>query len=349
MLFARVKDLTFPSCGHYLQIKGNLIMSTRRSLRLPITLGVVMIVLIVAIIVGWVLVNVFAALKEETSAPLYWTLLSVGSVSLVAVLVGVVMYLVLSITAINLNRRQSNFMDSVTHELKSPIASLKLYLQTLTLREVNDEERENFHRFMLDDVERLDNLINHLLDAARLEREAVDSEIEDVDIAELVAQCAQSVCLRYRVPNETISLKTEPCIVRGRHVDLDMIFRNLIDNAVKYAGSPPRVEVSLNPKSDEEIVVTVADNGQGIPLQMRRKIFGRFVRLGFELEREKPGTGLGLYIVRTLVSRLRGRIRVRDPDDGPGTVFEVQLPGTSPKKKEAKSDPPRPIQQAEVA
>ncbi len=323
-------------------------MSTRRSLRLPITLGVVMIVLIVAIIVGWVLVNVFAAMQQKTSAPLYWTLLSVGSVSLVAVLVGVVMYLVLSITAINLNRRQSNFMDSVTHELKSPIASLKLYLQTLTLREVSDEEREDFHRFMLDDVERLDSLINHLLDAARLEREAVDSEIEDVDVAELLAQCAQSVCLRYRVPDETISLRTEPCIVRGRHVDLDMIFRNLIDNAVKYAGSPPSVEVSLRPKSDEEIVVTVADNGQGIPLKMRRKIFGRFVRLGFELEREKPGTGLGLYIVRTLVGRLRGRIRVRDPDDGSGTVFEVQLPGKG-LKQEAESDTPRPVQKAEVA
>ena len=78
-----------------------------------------------------------------------------------------------------------------------------------------------------------------------------------------------------------------------------------------------------------QVLVQVSDNGRGIPHNLRRKIFGRFVRLGLELEREKPGTGLGLYIVRTLVRRLKGRIRVRDPNNGPGTLFEVQLPGSN--------------------
>ncbi len=301
-------------------------MSTR--LRWPITLAVVMIVLLVALIVGWVLLAVFG----DTIRALYWTLLSVGTVFLVAVLVGVVAYLVISIKTINLNQRQSNFMDSVTHELKSPIASLKLYLQTLNRRQVTEEEGENFRRFMLEDVERLDHLINHLLDAARLDREAVDSEIEDVELAELLRRCAQSVCLRYRVPPEDVALDLHPCHVRARPVDLDMIFRNLIDNAVKYAGNPPRIEVAVKAKAktkgDGQILIRIADNGSGIPLPLRRKIFGRFVRLGFELERDKPGTGLGLYIVRTLVHRLRGRVRVHDNEKGSGTVFEVQLPGT---------------------
>ena len=116
-------------------------MFERRSLKLPIALGVSMIVMLVALIVGWVLLTVFGALRESDRAPLYWTLLSVGSSVLAAVLVGVVMYLTLSIKAINLNRRQSNFIDSVTHELKSPIASLKLYLQTLSLRQIDEAER----------------------------------------------------------------------------------------------------------------------------------------------------------------------------------------------------------------
>ena len=93
-------------------------------------------------------------------------------------------------------------------------------------------------------------------------------------------------------------------------MDLEIIFRNLIDNAVKYAGQPPKVEVPLRPadrRRPGRVIVQVADNGRGIPHHLRRKIFGRFVRLGLELEREKPGTGLGLYIVRTLVRRLRGR------------------------------------------
>ena len=302
-------------------------MSTRRPLGLPITLGVVMIVLLVAIIVGWVLLTAIGANQEDGSAPLYLTLLTVGTVILVAVLVGVVMYLVLSIRAINLNRQQSNFMDSVTHELKSPIASLKLYLQTLSRGDVSDGDRADFHNFMLEDVERLDSLINHLLDAARLERGSEDGEVEDIDVAELLHQCAASVSLRYRFDAATIQLQTQPCVVRGRHVDLDMIFRNLIDNAVKYAGNPPLISVSLEPTSEEQVVIRIADNGRGIPRKLRRKIFGRFVRLGSELERKKHGTGLGLYIVRTLVHRLRGHVRVNDVEDGSGTVFEVHLPG----------------------
>ena len=138
------------------------------------------------------------------------------------------------------------------------------------------------------------------------------------------------MCLRYRVPagdGPASTCSRAPC--RARRVDLDIIFRNLIDNAVKYAGSEPQVEVRLRPAPMAGAVVRIADNGRGIPHNLRRQIFGRFERLGLELEREKPGTGLGLYIARNLVRRLRGRIRVRDPRQGPGTVFEVQLPGVA--------------------
>ena len=131
------------------------------------------------------------------------------------------------------------------------------------------------------------------------------------------------------MPAETVHLALQPCLVCARRVDLDIVFRNLIDNAVKYAASEPRVEVTLRRTPDGRAVVRIADNGRGIPHGLRRKIFGRFERLGSELEREKPGTGLGLYLVRNHVRRLRGRVRVRDPERGPGTVFEVQLPAAS--------------------
>jgi len=302
-------------------------MSPRRSLSLPIALGVVMIALLVVLTVGWVLLAVFGALANARFAGLYWVVLSVGTTFIVLLVVGVSMYLGLSVKAINLNRRQSNFIDSVTHELKSPIASMKLYLQTLNRRQVSQCEQASFYRFMLEDVERLDHLINQMLDAGRLESHRVDGEAEDVRLAELLHECADSVCLRYRVPPDTVFLDVEPCFMRVRRMDLDMIFRNLIDNAVKYAGSDPRVEVSVRLDPDRRIVTRIADNGRGIPHKLRRKVFGRFVRLGMELEREKSGTGLGLYIVRTLVRRLRGRVRVHDRTEGPGTVFEVQLPG----------------------
>ncbi len=171
-------------------------------------------------------------------------MLTVGTVFLVFVLVGVVLYLRLSVETINLNRRQSNFIDSVTHELKSPLASLKLYLQTLERCRVSPEEQKSFVRFMLDDVERLDTLINHLLDAARLDHRVVDNDVENVDVSEVLVECVEAVCLRYRVPVDVVRLDTEPLIVRARAVDLDLVFRNLIDNAVKYASDQPQVEVT---------------------------------------------------------------------------------------------------------
>jgi two-component system, OmpR family, phosphate regulon sensor histidine kinase PhoR len=301
-------------------------MFERRSLKLPITLGVLMILSVVALTVGWVLLSTFAAVANSSWAPLYWTLLTVGTVFLVFVLVGVVLYLRLSVETINLNRRQSNFIDSVTHELKSPLASLKLYLQTLERCRVSPQEQGGFVRFMLDDVERLDTLINHLLDAARLDHRVDVDDVEQVDIAAVLSTCVKAVCLRYRMPDSVVQLQAEPLFVRARTVDLDLVFRNLIDNAVKYASDQPSVEVTARRSGQDQAVVRISDNGKGIPQDLRRKIFGRFYRVGMELERQSPGLGLGLYIVRTLVRRLKGTIRVRDREGGPGTTFEVTLP-----------------------
>jgi signal transduction histidine kinase len=306
-------------------------MFERRSLRLPITLGVVMIVLVVVLIVGWVFLSIFGAWSDPGGAGLYWALLSVGATLLAFVLVGVVLYLTLTIKAINLSRRQSNFIDSVTHELKSPIASLKLYLQTLNRRHLSPVEQEGFYRSMLEDVERLDALINHLLDAARLEKDRTPAEVVDVELSTVIRSTAEGVCLQNQTPPEVVHLDLAPCIVAAAPVDLELIFRNLIDNAVKYASDDdPRVEVSLRMGQEGKAVVRISDNGRGIPLQYRSKLFGRFIRLGSELEREKPGTGLGLYIVRTLVTRLGGKVRIRDRERGSGTTFEVQLPGRAP-------------------
>ncbi len=305
-------------------------MLERRSLKAPITLGVVMIVLVVALAVGWVIVNVIALTVNQANAPIHYVLLTVGSIGLAVVLAGVIAYLTLSVKAINLNRRQSNFIDSVTHELKSPIASLKLYLQTLARRPVDSQQREDFHRFMLEDVERLDQLINHLLDAARIERDSKPAEMESIRLDEVLQHGAVAAQVRYSVPNETVEIRSGPILIRSRAIELDILFRNLIDNAVKYGGSPPSVLITTTLGKDNRVAVRVADNGPGIPPNLRRKIFGRFVRLGSELERSKPGTGLGLYLVRTVTRSLGGTIQINDQGQQEGTVFTVTLPGVLP-------------------
>jgi signal transduction histidine kinase len=302
-------------------------MFSRRSLSWPVTLGVIMILLLVALTVGWVIVTARSALEGEAPA-FYWTLLAVGTTFLVLLLAGVVIYLLLSIKSVQLTQRQSNFIDSVTHELKSPIASLKLYLQTLTRRKVPEEQAAEFHRAMLEDLERLDVLINHLLDAARIDREPEKTPLEDVDLPHLLDSIARTSCEQYRLPASTVELRLQPVVIKARSTDLEMIFRNLIDNALKYSGPQPKVEVELDAQ-DGRVTTRISDNGPGIPINLRRKIFGRFVRLGSELERKQAGTGLGLFIVRQLVRRMRGKITVRGRGNQRGTVFEVELPKRS--------------------
>ncbi|MCS7305822.1 MAG: HAMP domain-containing histidine kinase [Thermoguttaceae bacterium] len=305
-------------------------MAIRRLVNWPILLAVVMTTMLLVLAVGWVLLSVFGALANTRFSGLNWTLFGVGTAFLGLLVAGVIVYAILSIKAINLSQRQSNFIDSVTHELKSPIASMKLYLQTLCRRQVSPEEQNHFLQFMLEDIERLDHLVNQVLDAGRLEAERLDGELEELPLDEVMSQCIQQVANRYRCSPSLVDCQMEPCQVRARRSDLQMIFRNLLDNAFKYAGTPPDIRVSIHRHSARWAVVRVADNGPGIPLKDRRKIFGRFVRLGSELEREKPGTGLGLYIAKTAVRRLRGKIRVRDRRPPPGAVFEVFLPALPP-------------------
>ncbi len=284
-----------------------------------------MIPLLVALIIGWVLLAVAAS----QYAAYWWAVLALGTTFLVLVLVGVVLYLVISIKEISLSQRQSNFIDSVTHELKSPIASLKLYLQTLSKRNVTEAQQADFHRFMLEDLERLDTLISHLLEAARLPHQAPQGEEMDVELSGVLKQCVRAALQQYKLDEDRIQLDLAPAIVRCRPIDVEIVFRNLIDNAIKYSGPNPEVIVQSWTDGKGLVITHVIDNGPGIPVQWRRKIFGRFVRFGSELERSQTGTGLGLYIVKGLVKKMRGSVQVRSRLGRAGTTFEVELPGVA--------------------
>ncbi|HEX4129117.1 MAG TPA: HAMP domain-containing sensor histidine kinase [Pirellulales bacterium] len=297
----------------------------RTSLGWPITLAAVMIVLLVTLIIGWVLLAVAAS----QYANYWWAVLALGTTFLVLVLVGVVLYLWISIKEIGLNQRQSNFIDSVTHELKSPIASLKLYVQTLSRRNVTEAQAAEFRQFMLDDLARLDTLVNHLLEAAKLEHKPDDANIADIELSGVLRDVARTVAQRYELPEERIRLSLVPAMVRAQPMDVEIVFRNLVDNAIKYSGPAAEVAVDSWLDGHGRVITRVADNGPGIPAKLRRKIFGRFVRLGSELERSQTGTGLGLYIVKGLVRRMHGRVVVRSRLTRLGTIFEVELPCTT--------------------
>ncbi len=144
-----------------------------------------------------------------------------------------------------------------------------------------------------------------------------------------MTRCARLICQRYGLPENTVELRLQPAHVRARVADLEIVFRNLLDNAIKYSGDHPHVEVDAGSNGNGRVIAHIGDNGPGVPPKLRRKIFGRFVRLGSELERKTAGTGLGLYLVRTLVRRLGGKVQVRNRPTGHGTIFEVDLPAAT--------------------
>jgi signal transduction histidine kinase len=287
-----------------------------------------MIISVVGLTIGWVLLNVFSALdpQKNNRAEIYWILLSVGAILFAFLLAGVILYLIWIIQNINLNRRQSNFIDAVTHELKTPIASLKLYLQTLNRRSVEGPQRQQFYQTMMEDVDRLDRLINQLLDVARLQR--VDQEPipkEWVSIDEVIRDNIASLTKQHGIGSEVFRFSDSECELFVQRVDLDVLLRNVMDNAIKYAASSPEVEIRVECERDQAVIY-VSDNGVGIPRHLRRKIFSRFYRAGDELERKKPGVGLGLFLVRSIVERLRGSITVGDRGKGGGTMFVIRIP-----------------------
>lgn len=284
----------------------------------PIILGTTLLVLIVVLLVFWIIGQIISQ---------QYVLLTVGIIFFALVLVGVTLYLILSIKEVRLTQRQANFIDAVTHELKSPLASLKLYLQTMTMREVEPEQQRQFHGYMLEDVQRLDALIDDLLEAAKLDQRHREEPTEDLNPMPILRSCVDALERRYHLPIGTVKIEAMPCVVRGRPHDLELIFTNLLDNAAKYGGSPLEILFQIAPRSRDRILMKISDNGPGVPSDMRRKIFLRFQRGGTELERRTKGTGLGLYLVKELVTKLRGRIHVHGRGPLPGATFELDLPG----------------------
>lgn len=295
------------------------LLRSRSTLHLPITLSVVLMVLNATLMVCWIVL-----LAQSTG----WGALITGVVVFAVILAGLSFYMVLMIKEVRLNQRQANFVDSVTHELKSPIATLRLYLETLQMRSIPEGQREQFYGVMEDELERLDHLITQLLEVGRLDAIGEQSEPEEIALDELLVKCGVAACALHKLdPASTLHYETQACQIVARRLVVESVFRNLIDNAIKYGGDPPQVTIECQLTERGHVIIRISDNGEGVPPELRKRIFGLFFRAGSELTRRQKGTGLGLYIVYVLVRHLKGRIAVHDRVGQPGSVFEVDLPG----------------------
>jgi signal transduction histidine kinase len=297
-----------------------------RSLSVPIALGATSVPLSIALLVGWTLVvSQNTALTREVTQNMW--LLVLGILSLVVVTGVLVMFSIFLGREILEVRRQDSFIDSVTHELKSPLASLKLCLETLDRPGLGDEQRDSIRAMMMDDVDRLSSFIDDVLQASRLSHAKVGLDVSQVRVADLVHRCIDGVVLRHKVEREAFTTDLDPELaVSTDRAALEIVLKNLLDNAVKYSG--PQVQVSVRAAHMESggAVIEVADEGIGIPRKDLKRVFHRFYRVPGEHVRSRRGTGLGLFVVSSLVRNMGGRVEAQSEGQGSGTTIRVLLP-----------------------
>lgn len=302
----------------------------RRSVGFPLTVGVVLTAIVVTLAVGWVLVvadaRPFAAVSPSGLTTRDWVLLLLGTTFFALVIAGLVWLCTWLVREMRLNQRQRAFLDAVTHEMKTPLASMRLYVETLVRHDPESERRKEFLDCMAEDLERLDQTVEQVLAAARAEEPGRRARLSRVALSDVLRPCIDEVRSRHGLPERAVMLDTsyDP-FVRGDASELSVVFRNLLENAVKYSDDPVEVKIAIAAPSEGRVSVDISDRGIGIPAGELRKIFQRFYRAGRDVQRTASGLGLGLFIVRNLVRRQGGRVVARSNGQGEGSRFVVTL------------------------
>jgi len=299
----------------------------RRSIGFPLTLGIVLTLLVLSLAVGWQILVVSDVRRVASGLTRFdWALLVLGTVFFALVIIGLVWLCAWLVREMRVNQRQRAFLDAVTHEMKTPLASLRLYVDTLARHDPDRERRHGFLERMSEDLERLDQTVDQVLTAARSEEPGRQPKPGSAPLSELLAECIAEIGTRHALPETAIRLDVAPDMsVSGEAGELAVVFRNLLENAVKYSDDPVEVRVDVHPSGDGRIQVEISDRGIGIPSGELRKIFQRFYRVGRDVQRTAAGLGLGLFIVRNLVRRQGGRVVARSGGSGEGSRFVVTL------------------------
>jgi len=291
----------------------------RKSVAFFITLGACLVALAVALNVGWIILN-----WREVA------LLIFGIVFFVVLIFGVVLNTTFLIREIRRNEQHDAFINAVTHELKTPIASIRLYLDTLKTREVDEEQRREFYNIMLADSERLLLTVEQVLRAGRtgMKRRRITNSV--INLGEMVQECLELTRVRHGLSESALVYSASPEVssakVSGDVEELRAAFSNLLDNAVKYSDKKVEVSVSVAALDDKRIAVRVADKGIGIPSAQLKRIFKRFYRVPGRFMARVKGTGLGLFIVHSVVTKHGGRVFAESAGLGHGSTFTVHLP-----------------------
>ncbi len=291
----------------------------RKSVAFFIILGSCLVALAVALNVTWILLN--------------WrqvALLVLGIIFFVVIIIGLVLNTIFLIREIRRNERHDAFINAVTHELKTPIASIRLYLETLKTRQVDEAQRQEFYNVMLADSDSLMHTVDQVLQAGRARQRQQRTIRSFIDLGELVRECLDVARVRYNLGADALqyseSLNGERSRVAGDADELRAVFSNLIDNAVKYSDKDVHVSVEVAALDAQRLAVRIVDRGIGIRSSQLKRIFKRFYRAPGRFMARVKGTGLGLFIVRSIVEKHGGRVFAESAGPGRGSTFTIQLP-----------------------
>ncbi len=296
-----------------------MITGRRRSVIFFTVFGICLVSIAVALNVSWVVLN--------------WrmgVLATLGVIFFLLIIAGMVLNTIFLVREIRRNEQQDSFLNAVTHELKTPVASIRLYLQTLQTRELDADKRREFYRIMLEDSDRLLHTIEQVLRAgsarSRFRREARNR----VDLREIVRECVELARTRFHLDESALAYEDrttgEAATVLGSVDELKAAVSNLLDNAVKYSQSDVRIRVAIEEEERDRVAVRVTDTGIGISSTELKRIFRRFYRTPALGAVGTKGSGLGLFIVRSVARNHGGRAFAESAGAGQGSTLTILLP-----------------------
>ena len=306
------------------------ISSRRKAIAFFLSFGVILAALAFAVGSGWIILNWREGVK-----------VFLGIIFFGAIVTGFVLNTIFLVREIRRNEQHDSFINAVTHELKTPIASIRLYLETLQRREVDEARRREFYQLMLVDTERLMGTVEQVLKAGALAQKKGKAQRLPVDFNAVVRECVELARARHHLPPENLEYREPgalaaefradahsdaPIQVLGDPEELHTAVTNLLDNAVKYSPDGIHIAVELAAPDEERVVLRVRDRGVGIAQNELKRIFKRFYRVRQRGRARVKGTGLGLFIVRSIARDHGGRVFAESEGAGKGTTVTLELP-----------------------
>ena len=300
------------------------ITSRRGTIVFFLCLGIGLVALAVALNVGWIILN----WREGV-------LLFFGIIFFALIIAGMVVNTIFLVRELRHSEQHDSFINAVTHELKTPLASIRLHLETLQRRELPEARKQEFYKIMLTDADRLTDTVEQVLRAGRAGDKKAGREKAEVDFSQLVRECMDAIRTRHHLRPE--ALRYEEVLSNGNGVrvlgsadDLRTAVSNILDNAVKYSGDHIEVSVQLEIPDHKRVLLRVKDQGVGIAPEDLKRIFKRFHRVGNRALAHIKGTGLGLFIVKSIAKKHGGTAFAESAGEGQGTTVIIELPRVEP-------------------